>query len=286
MSIKVSTKVKLLAGRILYYSVRVLNALRGVTSTQIRCTRGGILWELELREGIDLSIFCFGRFERDTSKALERIIKPGMVVVDIGANIGAHTLPIAKHVGETGRVFAIEPTSFAYSKLSRNIDLNPSLKSRIVTVNAAFVSDTSQELGKIYASWRLTGTDNAHSVHGGVECDTSQAQRVTFDSFVAQAQIKKISVIKLDVDGFETHVLKGGLEALRRDHPTIVMEFSPYVHKEHGATFDEVVNILTDLGYGFECERTGKPLPSDVKELEAIIPAGGGINVIARPDIS
>ena len=64
------------------------------------------------------------------------------------------------------------------------------------------------------------------------------------------------------------------------------MEFSPYVHKEHGATFDEVVNILTDLGYSFECERTGKPFPSDVKELEAIIPAGGGINVIARPDIS
>jgi FkbM family methyltransferase len=134
-----------------------------------------------------------------------------MVVVDIGANIGAHTLPIAQHVGETGRVFAIEPTSFAYSKLSRNIDLNPSLKSRIIPVNAAFVSDTSQELGKIYASWRLTGTDNAHSVHGGVECDTSQAQRITFDSFVAQAQIEKISVIKLDVDGFETHVLKGVL---------------------------------------------------------------------------
>lgn len=284
MSIRLSTKAKLLAGRILYYSVRTLNALRGVTSTQLRCVRGGISWALDLKEGIDLSIFCFGRFERDTANALERLISPGMVVMDIGANVGAHTLPIAKHVGETGRVFAIEPTDFAFSKLCRNIDLNPSLKTRITPVNAAFVSDASQALGKIYASWNVTGADNTHSVHGGRECDTSQAQRITFDSFVAQARIEKISAIKLDVDGFEAHVLRGGTETLRRDHPTIIMELCPYVHQEHGATFEDVVTLLTELGYRFECERTGKPLPSEVKELEAIIPQGGGINVIARWD--
>ena len=82
--------------------------------------RRGLLWNLDLSEGIDFSIYLLGAFERSTVVTLERLVKPGDVVLDIGANIGAHTLGVARSVGAAGRVYAFEPTDFAFDKLKRS----------------------------------------------------------------------------------------------------------------------------------------------------------------------
>src|SRR5688572_20988587 len=77
---------------------------------QAQFVRDGIRWQLDLREGIDFSIYLLGSFEPATVRAYRRIVKPGQTVLDIGANIGAHTLPLARLVGPGGRVIAFEPT--------------------------------------------------------------------------------------------------------------------------------------------------------------------------------
>ena len=69
-----------------------------------------------------------GAFEKRTVAAYSRLVRPGMTVIDIGANIGAHTLPLAKLVGPTGRVIAVEPTIWAVERLRANLDLNPPLR--------------------------------------------------------------------------------------------------------------------------------------------------------------
>ena len=90
---------------------------------QAEFKRGGLRWMLDLDEGIDFSIFLLGSFEPDAVRCFEKRIKPGDVVLDICANIGAHTLRLARLVGSSGRVLAFEPTIYAYAKLRSNLEL-------------------------------------------------------------------------------------------------------------------------------------------------------------------
>ena len=84
-----NTRTKLAIARALNRTLLCGRSLVGLdTKAQVR--RHGIVWDLDLEEGIDLSIYLFGCFEPMTSRALQRLVKP---VLDIGANIGAHTLP-------------------------------------------------------------------------------------------------------------------------------------------------------------------------------------------------
>ena len=87
-------------------------------------TVDGITYEFDLRELIDSTIYYEGAWEPDTVAALRRLIKPGHIDLDIGANMGCHALLMAQLAGETGRVIAFEPMSVAYARLQRNIGLN------------------------------------------------------------------------------------------------------------------------------------------------------------------
>ena len=91
-------------------------------------SRSGIKYELDLTKLIDISIF-FGGWEKTTIQFLKANVKENDVVIEVGANIGAHTLLIGSLVGNGGSVIAVEPTDFALKKLRKNIDLNPHIKS-------------------------------------------------------------------------------------------------------------------------------------------------------------
>jgi hypothetical protein len=92
--------------------------------------RRGIAYEADLREGIDLSLYLFGAFQSHVLQIVRRLIPTNGIVLDVGANIGAITFPIAVHL-DGGHVYAFEPTDFAYSKLARNLELNPNLASAL-----------------------------------------------------------------------------------------------------------------------------------------------------------
>ena len=80
---------------------------------QVRTRRHGINWNLDLREGIDLTIFMMGAFERDTLRALETLVRSGATVLDVGANIGAHTLHAVGYAMGQARDAAADPTADA-----------------------------------------------------------------------------------------------------------------------------------------------------------------------------
>jgi hypothetical protein len=119
---KLNTRTKLRIARTLYWTLTGFRRILGGTDSA-RVSRRGIHWQLELREGIDLAIYLFGYFEYETFRAYRRLLKPGDTVPDIGANIGAHTLHLARCVSPSGRVIAFEPTAYAYNKLRQNISL-------------------------------------------------------------------------------------------------------------------------------------------------------------------
>src|SRR5579884_668868 len=150
-----STKAKIALARPVQRAVVVVRRRFG-GGPCVRCRRGGLSWRLDLREGIDFAIFLLGSFEARTVAAYRAIVAPGATVIDIGANIGAHTLPLAACVGPRGRVVAVEPTGYAFARLCEHVRLNQALADRITPVQAMLMGTADAVVPEwIESSWPL-----------------------------------------------------------------------------------------------------------------------------------
>ena len=276
------TSHKIGAARVIYHAVHAGRALVGRTDHEI-VVRDGMTYDLDLSQGIDFAIYLGGMFERSTATALSKLTEPSSLVLDVGANIGAHTLRLAKLVGPKGRVMAFEPTDFAFRKLQRNLDLNPWLASRVEAFHCFLAASDSASAPKaIYSSWPLVLGTGLHAKHLGREMQTEAAQARSLDSVLNKCADRKVQLVKLDVDGFECDVLRGATSLLREARPIFVMELAPYVLEERGTTLDELLSHFIPNGYRFYDERTQKQLPSTARELQAMVDDGASMNVVAR----
>ncbi len=277
------TKHKIATAKIAY---RVLRGCRRVVGAgdEVTVTRGRVRYRLDLSQGIDFAIFL-GQYEPQTIAACRRHILPGQNVLDIGANIGAHTLNFARLVGRAGHVYAFEPTDFAFSKLIRNLNLNPDLVSRVSAFQCFLgAKDGVPTSSPVYSSWPLVGGTELHQKHLGQPMSISKSRQRTMDNILAEHGRPKIHFVKLDVDGFECEVLAGAQEMISRNPPVFVMELAPYVLEERGASLGELVEYFVKFGYKFFREHDDAPLPREVKQLAALVGDGEGMNVIARPE--
>jgi FkbM family methyltransferase len=273
----IKTSDKIFIARQLSTSIKAIRFLFG-KSDKVMVNRYGIRWNLDLNEGIDFSIYLIGSFEPRTLRLYKKIIKPGQTVLDIGANIGAHTLPLAKLVGKNGKVVAFEPTTFGFGKLQVNIALNPELSKRIVTKQAMMVADSQARLAPaLFSSWPLENSRDLHEEHRGRLMNTSGASVVTIDDAVDCLGLSRIDFLKIDVDGYEYEVLKGALRTLNHNRPAIIMEFAPYLIRTE--EFCDMIKLLLELGYRFHDANTLRQLPGDAHALKSLIPGGSSLNV-------
>jgi FkbM family methyltransferase len=251
---------------------------------KVKAKRRGIFWELDLTEGIDFSIFIFGLFEKETSKAIRRLVNSDSIVIDIGANIGAHTLPISRLIGEKGKIYAIEPTDYAYNKLKRNLLINKNLVKKVQADQIVLInSESKSEIHNLYSSWPLTRkSDNQkHSVHQGVLKTISGAKKTTLDNYVFKNKITSIDLIKLDVDGNELEVLGGSKNVLEKIKPTIIMELAPEQYNDKN-DFMKAMSILVSAGYRFYSLDEKFQYPSEPLDIISYVPTNGSINVVAK----
>lgn len=278
---KTATKIAL--ARLAY---RLTHALRRVAGRTDQCVmvRRGLTYALDLNEGIDFSIFLLGSFEPATGAALKRETRPGDTVLDIGANVGAHTLGLAQQVGPYGRVLAFEPTGFAFAKLTRNLSLNPELQGRVTPLKMFLGASSDQPVPEsIYSSWPLVSSHQLHEEHLGKAESTADTPSRAIDGVLREQGVSTVDLVKLDVDGFECSVLAGATEMMRRDKPIFVMELAPYVLAERGSSLSELLSFFAPLGYLFYDEDGKTLLPSDPGQISQIIGFGASRNVIARP---
>lgn len=280
---KLNTKQKIALAKIYHYVVMFFRRMGGY-SAETEVTRNGLRWHLDLDEGIDFSIYTLGSFEPATIKLYETLVKPGDIVLDIGANIGAHTLPLARLVGEMGRVIAFEPTSFAVRKLVTNLALNRDLVARVTTLQAMLVSEINAPLEPaIFSSWPLVSTENLHAKHRGRLMDTAGAVSTTLDQTVDELNLSRIDFVKLDVDGHEFEVLCGAMKTIDKHRPKILLELAPYVYAENLQAFNQMLVKLWAAGYSMKDVSSGKMLPQNPEHVRKLIPQDGGINVLATP---
>jgi FkbM family methyltransferase len=278
------TKHKIAIASAAYSVVRSIRALGRKGDIGI-FHRNEAFYELDLKQGIDFSLYLIRSFEPATRRALRRLVRPGFNVIDVGANIGAHTLYLGRRVGALGKVVACEPTDFAFGKLERNISLNHDLAERITVLQCFLGSPERTQLPEqIYSGWPLTGGTDLHPEHLGTEQSTSRARSRTMDEVVQTCGLPRVDLVKMDVDGFECDVLSGAGVTLAKDAPIFVMEIAPYALQERGKSVNELLDYFSAHQYKFYDERDEASTPIDVRARAEKIRLGESINVIARKD--
>lgn len=267
------TLARLVSTTLLRFGVR--------TPRQIR--RHGLTYDVDIREGIDLSLFLFGSFERDILHTIKTLMARDGVFIDVGANVGALTLPVADYL-DRGHVYAVEPTDFAFLKLQKNLDLNPRISPRVTPIQT-FVSSEAATASELvaYSSWPVTGNDDKrqHPVHKGVP-QAAPCGQVTLDGLIEAHNIETVSVVKIDTDGHEFSVLSGATRCLEQYRPPVVFEACEYLLVPPRPTFDDFAKLFTSSDYTI-CERTS--LRSIGREdFVRRCPSGGGLDLLALPN--
>lgn len=207
----------------------------------------GIRMQLYLDSRLSLAIYR-GDFELKEQQFLNAFLRPGDTFVDIGANIGLFTLIAAQSVGNTGHVYAFEPCAKTYQRLLENVDLN-----RLTNVSCyrLALSDSAMQLDMTTS---LDGYDAWNSLARPIAGNAFAVELVdctTWNSFAREHDlVAGATMIKIDVEGWESRALSGGSEVLSRpDAPVLQVEFTEQAAQSASSSCAELYNLLAELGY-------------------------------------
>jgi hypothetical protein len=131
----VNTRQKIAIAGLISGIVRTTRGLIGKADVGV-FRRGDIVWELDLSEGIDFAIYLRGGFEPETLREYRRIVRTGFVVLDIGANIGSHTLPLGSWSDLRAASIRSSLLTTRLQSSERNLSLNPELSKRVCAFQA------------------------------------------------------------------------------------------------------------------------------------------------------
>lgn len=206
-----------------------------------------------------------GALEPGLLRVFRSLIKPGMVVADVGAHIGIFTLEAARLLAGRGQVYSFEPTPRTFAILRDNVQVNGFLESGIVVLRKAAVSDT-----QALATLGVYPENSGHNtLFPGSDCPASvEVQTTTLDE--ALATETHVDVVKIDAEGAEPLILRG-MDRIIGSNPEIriLMEFAP-VHLrragiEPGAFVEEIQSMSFQIARVHDT--TGEPLPVSKEEL-------------------
>ncbi|MBR9976707.1 MAG: FkbM family methyltransferase [Bacteroidetes bacterium] len=270
-----STRQKIRIANMLYRSLRFFGVRRHRSKVI-----DGITYELDLAEGIDLSLFLFGSFQKHVLPDVVPVDVP-VTILDVGANAGVMSLQYARKF-PLATIHAFEPSDYANERFDRNLHVNPGLASRIHRVKT-FVSDTVDvsESYVSYSSWRIDSLrGERHPVHLGSSHATVD-RYLTIDAYCETEGIDDVAFIKIDTDGYEYEVLRGAASTISIQRPAVVFELATYILEERGIAWPELIAPLTAHGYVFSDSRTGRRI--DDRLLDVPVPRAGSIDVLALP---
>ena len=180
----------------------------------------------------------WGHWEPHIRGVLSERCKEGMNFIDIGANIGAHTLYMSKLVGPTGRGFAFEPCSIHSSILFYNLMTNNCFNT---TVYQYGCSDTEETM---YVEERFTLTKKQDNF-GGITLQKAKSENndePIQTQVLDKMNLPRIDIVKIDAEGMEERVINGMREIIARDKPMFILE----IHSECEHT---MFQLLYSIGY-------------------------------------
>lgn len=230
---------------------RRLHSLRYRPDTLARATQNGREWwlvpEVALR----------GEYaEYETTLWLREVVKPGMTVIDVGANVGQMTLEMAHLVGPSGKVIAIEPAPGNVEILRKHVRKN-GFGDRVTIIEAA-CSDIDGESVDLKIFGTAAGTvGSGHTIVSetsgaadacGIPTLFIRVPTVALDTLCERLSIHP-GVIKIDVEGAELSVLKGAGHILAHDKPGVRFGFHPFAFANPAAGSDAIRKLLHAADY-------------------------------------
>jgi FkbM family methyltransferase len=200
--------------------------------------------ELNLADDLERVTYFLGRYyDLDLQMLLDMLLSPGDTFMDIGANIGMATLHGASRVTSEGNVIAFEPQPACCRKIARNLMLNAI---NHVAVHNVGLADKDDELTLIIPGG---GTIMAHISELNSPSDARQIRIPVRrgDDFVDK--IRGRLVIKIDVEGYELHALRGLIKTINSYRPPIISELNPFYLQRAGADGHQAIRFFHDLDY-------------------------------------
>jgi FkbM family methyltransferase len=210
-----------------------------------------------LRDSIGFHLFVDGVYEPEAIQWVVTRLRLGEAFLDVGANIGAFTVPAARQVGPSGRVVAIEASPSVGATLIENVQLNALSNVSVFNVAASAHSGPPVQFFEApiqkFGSGALTPNYGGHAV---------SVPRRTVDEILAKLSIRRIAVMKVDVEGFEADVFRGAQALLRGENPPVILfEYYDWAEKNAGQPGD-AQRLLREWGYDiwtFEDFKKGRP---------------------------
>lgn len=221
-----------------YYPIRtVMKKIESNLKSDFAEIQGSKMF-LDPTDSLDLSIL--GVYGELDTKIIKNQLRPGNVVIDVGANIGYYTLLSAKSVGDSGKVFAFEPEPKNFELLQKNVIVN-NYKNTVIENFA--VSDSDGDAHLFLAKNGIVG----HRIYDSKKCvDSILVKKITLDDYFSKLNLlDKINFVKIDVEGFEFGVLKGMTQIIKKSNELkLFVEFNRLGVKEAGFDPEEMLDFL------------------------------------------
>lgn len=210
----------------------------------VRLPWGG--WWLATGDVCSAAIFA-GTYEDPERRFVERFLRPGMTVLDIGAHHGFYTLLAARKVGDNGQVIAFEPSPRERRRLIRHVRLN---RCRNVRLEPFAVAGEEGHVQLFLVKGIDTGLSSLRRPKVAEEVDPISVAAVTLDAYLARERIRRVGFVKMDVEGAELHVLRGATETLSvRPRPVILCEVQDVRTEPFGYSATEILHFLWERSY-------------------------------------
>jgi FkbM family methyltransferase len=208
----------------------------------------GVRLRLHFDSAIAKDIYCHDH-ELAERAFIRRFLRPGDTFVDVGANLGLYSIIASQLVGSDGFVCAFEPDPMVYSRLLFNLQTNScsNVKAFQLALSNADELRAMQISNAGYDAYNSFGIP----VRGDGTFETREVACVRYDSFARrEPRLRSATMIKVDVEGWESMVLKGAVDSLSREPaPLLQLEFNDQAAKALGLPCSELYKWLRSLGY-------------------------------------
>lgn len=219
--------------------------------------RNGVYMKLDVSDYVGHYIY-FGFADQGLTN-LFALCKPGAVMVDVGSNIGYVLLKMAQIGGTNSKVYGFEPDPVNYQACATNVKLNAFKNISLLNIG---LGSEEQEL---YLGVHTVSNRGGNRVVAEVDMaiDSARIQVVKLDEFVSEHRIEKIDLIKIDVEGYELHVLQGAAHTLQTSKPILFIELDDTNLKAQGHSSKELVKFVKELGYEAYHAENGNVITTD-----------------------
>ncbi|MDR0802178.1 FkbM family methyltransferase [Fluviicola sp.] len=228
-------------------------------------------------QGVELSLFETGTYEKGTIQLLGKYLEAGYSFLDIGANIGLMSVIASGYVGEKGMVYAVEANLNTVPILQKNIDLNACRNIEVIPVA---LSDMSG-IALLFENWEVNrGGASLISQSAGEEGIEVRMERL--DDLFDESTL--VHLVKIDVEGFEPQVIRGGMNWFRKQQPVFIIEVSEKREKEAGPSPAEVMELVQTIGtYRFYKQKGTKERRGKLIEIKTAENLPNHDNIICVP---